>query len=151
GDSLASVQAFQQARRDAANKPGLFIFANPARVVELLENGDLGIDRKVMQIVKPLINPKAFRAVADQLTLDSGTLGYHRRLYLDAKDKSPLLELLPGSAVPERLMHFAAPDATAFVALANDGGEQRWRRLLDFADLLAKVSGERGPAPSQML
>src|SRR5207248_5970808 len=42
GASLATVAPFQKASKDWQAKPGLVAFANPAAVVDLLQNAELG-------------------------------------------------------------------------------------------------------------
>jgi hypothetical protein len=153
GPSLAEVPAFQKAAKDFEAKPGLVLFANPAPIIDVLEKADLGRDgQQVMKIVKTIVNPKAIVAVGDQLTLDNGALKYRRRVYLDAEVSCPLLNVLPRKALPSGLLHFVAPDALAFLALANDDGEQRWQRLVELFDGIHKAAGHEDDAlPSQHL
>src|SRR5262245_51827637 len=150
--SLANEPAFKKAREDTVPAPGLFAYANPPAVMDLLgqlgvlEGGPGGKEQHAPTWIGALIqlvNPKAFVAVADQLSLRDGTLHYRRRVYFDAKEKSPLVELLPKGPVPQHLLDFAAPDALLFAAVANDDGEQRWKRLLELADNLFKGGGDR--------
>src|SRR5262249_41374140 len=127
--SLANEPAFKKAREDTVPAPGLFAYANPPAVMDLLgqlgvlEGGPGGKEQHAPTWIGALIqlvNPKAFVAVADQLSLRDGTLHYRRRVYFDAKEKSPLVELLPKGPVPQHLLDFAAPDALLFAAVAND-------------------------------
>lgn len=151
GASLASVTAYKKASQDSLGKPGFFAFVNPASVLEMIDNLPLGQhERDIIGLIKGVVNPKAFVAVADQLTLENATLSYRRRVYLDPKEKSPLLEVLPQGGLPRGLLNFAAPDAMVFAALSNKDGDKRLQTLLDLADKIAKDLG--APAlPSQMV
>jgi hypothetical protein len=162
--ALSGVPAFRKAQDDTAPAPGLFAYANPPAVMEMIEQlgvfdarprgkgkapdaqqPDAAVEHAntwIHALVK-FVNPKALVAVADQLSLRDGTLHYRRRVYLDAKEKSPLVELLPKGPVPQHLLDFAAPDSLLFAAVANDDGEKRWQRLLDFVDGLFKGGGDR--------
>ncbi len=144
GPSLAELPAFQKASKDFQVKPGIVAFANPTGVMELLEKVDLGREgRQALEIAKAIVNPKAFVAVGDQLSLDNSTLTYRRRIYLDPKEKSPIVELLPNTGFPRGLLAYAPADALVFAAMSNDQGEKRFQQIIELSDTIAKIPGQR--------
>jgi hypothetical protein len=147
GSSLAKSERFQEAGREAPNEPGLFAYADPAGLFEVL--------RKVavpdLADVARAINPKGFRSVFDSLTLSNGTLPYRRTVLLDPNEKSPLLEILPNAPADLSLLRYVPKDAVLAAALSNGEGAKRWPKLLEFMDTIARVSGARGPLPSEAI
>ena len=119
--SLASVKAYQEARRQLGDEPGLFVYGNPPRVFAALEKM-AGKDDPHVQMMRDLVNPKAFRAAAGSVGLKGGNLTYRVRYMLDPEEKSPLLEVLPKKAVATELMHVVPRNTVLFAALSNDRG-----------------------------
>jgi hypothetical protein len=154
GESLAASELFQEARKEAASEPGLFVYANVPATMEMVE-GLVKHERhgqQVLAVISKLINPKAFRAVADRLTLSKGTLRYRRTVLLDTKEKSPLLEILPNTPVNSEVLHFVPKNATAAFALSNGNGEKRFARLVEMLDvIIPMLDGRDRELPSQKL
>lgn len=151
--SLAGVKAFQEADKELGVKSGLFLYADPSGVVDLIDREAplAPRERERFHVVKGLVNPKAIGSVADALTLDNGTLSYRRLVHLNTAEKSPLLEVLPAKPLPAGMLHFAPKDALLVAALSNGDGEERWEKLLKLADSIAKAVDGRGPIPSEQV
>lgn len=152
GKTLAGLESYQKALKNAPGKAGLFAFLNPAPLTDLLEGMELGREeRQILTVAKKIINPKAFRSVAIHVTLEKGTLACRDIIELNPKEKSPLLELLPTIGIPRDLLAYVSPDSLAFAALATEGGAKRWKQLIALADDIAKEIGERDPLPSEFI
>jgi len=104
---------------------------------------------EALHAFKELVNPKAFRALAYDIGLEKGTLRYRKLVLLHPGEKSPLLDLLPTAAVSKDLLQFTPPDTVLAAALSNDNGQERWEKLLKFADSIAKLGGSRGSLPAR--
>jgi hypothetical protein len=140
--SLASVSAYREmAERD--NKAGLFAYADvaalAAAVDESMQKANQGSAAE-WRALKALLNPKAVRSVTASLTLHNGTVELLARVRTDAKEKSPLLDLLPDRKAPVELLHFVPRDAIVTAAAGLTDGGQRWEKALKLLDTVVNVS-----------
>jgi hypothetical protein len=154
--SLASVPTFQKAIQELALKPGIFSYANlpvllkavlarPGAEENLRKGGIYGDD---LQALFKLFNPKAMPVVAKSLSLERGTLTQRSVVYLGAKWKCPFVEMLPSKSFQSGILHFIPRGAFFAIGISNDNGENRWTKMLEMADSLAK-DGKRDTLPSQ--
>jgi hypothetical protein len=150
--SLASIKAFQEARRELGRGPGLFTYNNAAATLAALDPDKFGPqERESIAAIKGLLNPKVLSTSASGLALERGTLTYRAAYQLNPEEKSPVLDVLPSAGVKEELLRFAPPDASLFAALGNADGEKRWEKMLDLADRAARAAGTAGPLPSEQV
>lgn len=151
--ALASIADFQQARGQLANAPGFFQYGDMGALVSAIEQqpGIPPRDRQMMTLMRDVLNPKAVRGTAGSLTLQNGALSYRAQLRLNPAEKSPILDILPTTAVPMELLQFAPKDGMVAAALANADGEKRFARAVELADQIAKAVEPNSPPPSQQL
>jgi hypothetical protein len=158
GDSLAKAEAFQQAMAETGKDPGLVAYADVGGFLKVLEGHLKQGQGRWGQALEPflkMINPKAFRTLAYSWTLSKGTLCFREVVFLDPKEKCPILELYPTKPVNKEVLHFAPADAMLVAALSNGGGAKRWARLLEMGDQfvqqLAQLTGQKHDLPSDMV
>jgi hypothetical protein len=149
GETLASAAAFQEARKELGERPGLFTYTDMAAVQGAVEHLPPSVTKALNAFVQA-INPKAIHSVAANCTLENGTLSSRKVTRLNPEEKSPLLDVLPTAAFKKEVLHFAPRGALLAGGLSNADGEKRWSRLLELADSIAKSAGpDNGALPSQ--
>jgi hypothetical protein len=135
-ESLASLDGYREANKEAANRPGLFTFINVTEGLAFA--GKLpNIDAGGKQILKMFA---AIRAQSYALSLEKGTLRLREVILLDPKEKG-FLDLLPTEPVRREMLHFTPNDAVAALAVSASHGVKRYEKLLELLDLIAKNSG----------
>jgi hypothetical protein len=171
GASLAMSEQFQQASKEAPDEPGLFAYADPPALYDLIlritapspprpAGRDASTDDDLREgrapepaadvrpapgapwvLVAMGLNTRAFRWDSRSLTLSKGTLRFRQTVLLDPAQKSIVLDILPARPVDTSLLHYVPPDAVLAAVLSNSGGEKRWPKLLEFVDIIAKLAG----------
>jgi hypothetical protein len=150
--SLAQLKPFQDASKQVGDRPGLFVFGNPAPVLALAEEMLPKFIQEPFAAVKKILNPAAVGGLAGSLTLDNGTLSVRWLARLDATEKSPVFEILPSKPLNADILNFAPRDALFVAAISNADGEMRWERLVQLADQVAKaVAPPNIPPPSRLI
>ena len=147
--SLAQTAAFKEARQIMDGKPGLFTYANPEALFDMVEQIRFPFGptfKEEFPNLRDTINPKAFRALAQSYTLEKGKLTVKEVVLLDSKEKDAVLDLLPTKAANADLLHFAPKDAVFAAIIDNTGGEDRWRKLLAIMDALTPKNEPRRPS-----
>jgi hypothetical protein len=152
--ALASVRAFKDAAA-LRERPGLFIYADMAALEAQLDEHTRQVGHPLGRgwaILKTILGKETARNLTASLTLFNGNLEWQMRANLNGKTDSPLLGLLPNTAVRRELLHFAPKDAL----LALDGGlgegEKRWKTLLNLLDALDRFGGHgEANRPSKMI
>src|SRR5262249_50678541 len=107
GETLSGVKTFKEVRTEVGDQPGVFIYADVAGAMALVQKHLPGGGDREMAALKgflELMNLKAFRAAGYGLTLEKGTLRYRELVLLDPDEKSAVLELLPTAAVQKELL-----------------------------------------------
>jgi hypothetical protein len=147
--SLASVETYQEASRQLGREPGLFVWSDPAALLDAVEKAGLGRqEREVLGVIKGVVNPRGVRTKAGSLSLHEGNLTARTQYWLNPGEKHPLLEVLPTAPVDTQLVHFAPRDAMLYAEISNDDGEKRFARLLELVDGIAKATDAKG-VPSE--
>jgi hypothetical protein len=152
GETLSGVKTFKEVRNEVGDQPGLFIYADVAGAMALVQKHLPGGGDRELAALKAfleLMNMKAFRAAGYGLTLEKGTLRYRELVLLDPDEKSAVLELLPTAAVQKDLLQFTPADTVLAAALSNNNGKERWAKALKFADAVAKLGGAGDRLPSE--
>ena len=152
--SLANVAAYKDAARQR-DKPGLFAYADLASLAQRLDEmgANLGSFEPQWKLIKSVVNPKAVHGSTASLTLVNGVVELKARVDLDAKESSPLADLLSAKTAPPDALAFAPRDGMVTVNLNLNDGEKRWQKLMSLLDSLSKPPpGEADrPTPSDLL
>jgi hypothetical protein len=137
--SLASVRAFQEASKQLGNRPGVFVYGNPATILNVAEQFVPPAIKEPYSTVKKLVNPAALAGIAGRVAVEDGSLNIRWLARLDPGEKSPVLDILPTKPLSTDLLNYAPKDALFVAALSNTDGEQRWERFVHAADEAAKA------------
>src|SRR5207237_650376 len=135
--TLAGVKAFQDANRQVGDRPGVFIFGNPASALTLTETTLPPFIKDPFTAVKKIVNPAAIAGVAGSMTLENGAVSIRWLARLDPAEKTPFLEILPSKPLNADVLNFVPKDALFVAAVSNADGEMRWERLVQTADQIA--------------
>ena len=114
---------------------------------------NLGDYEPQWRLVKTILNPKAVHGSTASLTLMNGVVELKARVGLDAKESSPLADLLGAKGASPDALNFTPRDGMLTIGLNLNDGEKRWQKLMDLMDALDKPRrGEpERPAPSEVL
>ncbi len=99
---------------------------------------------------KLMVNPKAVISAAGCLRFKDGSVSASLSCSLDAKEKSPLLELLSGPEVKTELTR-PHPRASVFSCVATLPEKNRAAAVITFLDSIGKSTGELGKLPSDFI
>jgi hypothetical protein len=139
--SLASVGAFKRgaAQRD---KPGVFAYAD---VGALTAQVDAAPTEKKghsdWDAFKAVFNPRGMGIAVASLTLQNGNLDGRVQVEVDAKQPSPLFDLLPEKKAAIDGLHFAPKDGLLTVTLPWTDGAKLWEQVLALIDNVARADG----------
>lgn len=142
---LAEDKSFREASQQIGDKPGVFVFANPNNLVQMVKDkAPLGaVEAMALSWVQIL------RHVAYGVSLEQGTLHYRALGLLDQSKAQLVAELLPSRPVNLKIFHLAPRDSVLAAGLANPDGEKRLAKILE---LLDQFVGPIAPKkPSEML
>lgn len=150
--SLAGAPGFKEAVA-LHERPGVFAFVNTARAAELLDTLSKGASQGPtwLQLVKDVINPKAFNGLAVSLGVENGHLDLRLQTHAVPGQSSALLDLFSDAAIDMKTLQHVPGDAQVVVSVPLADGEQKFRRLLALADGFMKGQGEVGATPSEMV
>lgn len=145
GPVLAQEKSFQEASQHLGDKPGLFLFANPNNLVQIVKNkAPLGAVEALA-----LGGVQGLRHVVYSLSLEQGTFHYRALGLLDPDKAQLMADLVPSRPVNLKIFHLAPRDTVLAVGLANPDGD---KRLVKIVELLDQFVGPLAPKkPSEML
>jgi hypothetical protein len=147
--ALSGAPGFREAEL-LRQRPGLFAFANPGRILEAVESAksDEAFPPIARRLVSELVNPKAMRYAAASLTLIEGSLDLQLAVRTEAGKSSPLIDWLADQWVSLPMMQVAPKDSVGVITIAINNGEQKFNQLLALAE---KIVGDDGPKPSEQI
>jgi hypothetical protein len=139
--SLASVGAFKRnaAQRD---KAGVFAYADVAALTAQVDAAPT--EKKGhsdWDAFKALCNPRGMGVAVASLTLQNGNLDGRVQVEVDAKQPSPLFDLLPEKKAALDGLHFAPKDGLLTVTLPWTDGAKRWEQVVALLDNVARADG----------
>jgi hypothetical protein len=136
-------------------RPGLFLFANPARLTEALDSefksGPQGHEQPEWTVLKELVNPKAIRSLAASLSLNGGHADLQLTGRLHDKQASPLFDLFVDQQVDLAALQPVPANAEMMLTLPLRDAAARWQKLVAAADVVAKAAGQIGAIPSEAI
>src|SRR5262249_28450457 len=136
-------------------RPGLFVYTDMAALEAQLNEHTREVGHPLGRgwaILKTILGKETTRHLTASLTLSSGTLECQIRANLTGKTDSPLLGLLPDTAVRRELLHFAPKDALLALVGGLGEDEKRWKTLLKLLDALDRFEGHgETNRPSRMI
>ncbi len=152
--SLANVAAYKEAAHQR-DKPGLFAYADLASLAQRLDDmgANLGSFEPQWRLIKAIANAKAVHGSTASLTLINGVVELKARVELDARESSPLADLLGAKGAAPDELAFTPRDGMLTLHLNLNDGEKRCQKLMNLMDALSKPrpgEAER-PAPSAVL
>lgn len=144
--ALSGEAGFKAAAKERA-RPGLFVYANPARALELVyKTFEEGFDFEAeLRAAEKVFNLAAIRSVAANLALVDGSPDLRVAIRVDAGKSSPLLDLFAQKKVTSQALQGAPKDTVASFTLGIADGEKQLAKLLAAADAAV---GDHGPKPS---
>jgi hypothetical protein len=150
--SLAEHRDFTQGVK-LRERPGLFGYADLAALGTQLDEVLKGEPRGPTwgNVVKELVNPKAFRTAVASLTLRNGGVDLQAQVSINPKESSALLGFLPDTKANLELLHYAPKDSLFAGTRSISEGEKMWERAMKLADAFAKQSGAPGAPPSEQV
>jgi hypothetical protein len=139
--SLASVGAFKRnaAQRD---KAGVFAYADVGALTAQVDAAPT--ERKGhsdWDAFKALCNPRGMGIAVASLTLQNGNLDGRVQVEVDAKQPSPLFDLLSDKKTALDGLHFAPKDGLLSVTLPWTDGAKRWEQVVALLDNVARADG----------
>ncbi len=145
GPTLAEDAAFRTAG-ELRSRPGFFGYANVAalgsKVEELLrQRGDRMMLPATGLLLTELVSHKALKTAVASLTLHQGEIDLRAHIQFNARQPSPLLEVLPSGKADLQVLHAIPKDSLFTATIALPDGEKRWHRFLALADAIAKKFG----------
>jgi hypothetical protein len=150
--ALSGTMAYQEASRGMGDRPGIFSLGDVQALLAAVDQLPIRPDeRQVFDAIKKLVNPAALESVSQSLALSAGTLQLRWHARFDPKEKSRVLDLLPGTGINPEMLHFLPRDATALLAVSNADGEQRFGNLVNLANEIHQATRGGGPMPSEEL
>jgi hypothetical protein len=148
--ALSGAPGFREAAA-LRQRPGLFAFANPGRILETVETylkGDDAFPPIARRLVAELVNPKAMRYAAASLTLIDGSLDLQLAVQTEAGNSSPLIDFIADHKVALPMMQASPKESIGLVTFALNDGEKKFNQLLAMAE---KIVGDDGPKPSEQI
>lgn len=149
--SLLGAAGFQDAAA-MRQRPGLFTFVNPGRVMEAFETAFKGNDGDFPPVarraVAELLNPKGLRYAASSLTLTDGSFDLQVTVQTARDQTSPLLQLVADQQISLPALQSVPKDSIGLFTFALKDGEKQFQSLLALAD---KVIGDDGPRPGEQV
>jgi hypothetical protein len=150
--SLASVGAF---KRNAAvrDKAGVFAYADAGALttqVDAAPGEKKG--RSDWDAFKAVFNPRGMGIAVGSLTLQNGNVEFRMQVEVDAKQPSPLFDLLPDKKAALDGLHFAPKDGLLTVTMPWPDGAKRWGQVVALLDRVAAAEGAPPEAlPSKVI
>lgn len=139
--SLASVGAF---KRNAAvrEKANVFAYADVGGLTAAVDAAPAEKKgRSDWDAFKAVLNPRGMGVAIASLTLQNGNLDFRVQAEVDAKQPSPLFDLLPEKKAALDGLHFAPKDGLLSVTLPWTDGAKRWGQLVALLDRVAAAEG----------
>jgi hypothetical protein len=155
GDEKGSLRDAAGFKATAAEfrKPGLFFYLDAPQLSAKLNAAGrargAAFESDLLVWLRLTANPKALTAVGGCVQFHDGGLRLSASATLDPAQKSPLADLLSGPPVRAELMHHARRPAAAVAFNLPEKG--RAAALVGFLDAVAKVGGELGRLPSDVV
>jgi hypothetical protein len=146
---LAGVRVFKDASKQR-DKPGLFGYANGAEMSQQIdkflkqEKDRVGPEAALhwASMIKSVVNPAAFRTIAAGWTLENGETELRLDAVLEAKQTSPLLDLLTDKKAQPELLHFLPRNGQVAFTMALPDGDKKMDKLLTVLDGLFKEGAQ---------
>jgi hypothetical protein len=141
--SLASRNVYKDAAK-LRDRPGVFGYVDLEGVAAHLDKLGRLPGYPDWKTIKAAVNPAAFRYMTVSLSLQNGNLEMQARAMLNAKETSPLLELLSEKKVVVDGLHFVPRDNLLTLSMGVTDGEKCAQKVVTLLDAVAGALGVEG-------